>query len=137
MILCSPRRYFNSAHAGNVSVPADIDQVRADDDSARADNDSGHAHDDSSRVDDDSGRADVVGEVASFVYREEIEAGTGSGSSSNCAKIGNQYVVRARKAIQAYFGPIPPNTPRSAVPARTTARARAAGAMIVDLPKVA
>lgn len=76
--------------AGNVSVPADIDQVRADDDSGRADNDSGHAYDDSSRVDDDPGRVDVVGEVASFVHGEEIEAGTGAGSPSNCAKIGNR-----------------------------------------------
>jgi hypothetical protein len=58
-----------------------MDQVRADVDSGRADNDSGHADDDSSRVDDDSGRADVVGEVASFVHGEEVEAGIGAGSS--------------------------------------------------------
>jgi hypothetical protein len=56
-------------------------------------------------VDDDSVRADVVGEVASFVHGEEIEPGIGAGSSSNCAKVGKQYVVRARKAIQGYFGP--------------------------------
>ena len=82
-----------------------MDQVRADDDSGRADNDSGHADDDSSRADDDSGRGGVVGEVASFVHGEEIEAGTGAGNSLNCAKLANQSVVRARKAIQGYFGP--------------------------------
>jgi hypothetical protein len=82
-----------------------MDQVRADDDSGRADNDSGHADDDSSHADDDSGRADVVGEVASFVHGEEIEAGTCAGSSSNCVKLGNEYTMRARKAIQGHFGP--------------------------------
>ena len=58
-----------------------------------------------SRVDDDSGRADVVGEVASFVHGEEIEAGIGAGSSSKLRRAGKHYVVRARKAIQSYFGP--------------------------------
>ena len=56
-------------------------------------------------MDDDSGRAGVVDEVASFVHGEEIEPGIGAGSPSNCAKIGNEYGVRARKAIQDYFGP--------------------------------
>lgn len=56
-------------------------------------------------MDDDSGRTDVVGEVASFVHGEEIEAGIGAGSSSNCAKLGNRYPMWARKAIQGYFGP--------------------------------
>jgi hypothetical protein len=55
-------------------------------------------------VDDDSGRADVVGEVARFVHGT-IAARHGAGSSSNCAKIGNEYTVRARKAIQGDFGP--------------------------------
>jgi hypothetical protein len=45
-----------------------------------------------------------LGEVASFVHGEEIEADIRAGSSSNCAKLGKQYVVRARKAIQGYFG---------------------------------
>jgi hypothetical protein len=100
-----PPQYFISTRADNVSVRADDDSGRADDDSGRADDDSGRADDGSGRADDDSGRADdgsgradhdsdgaddgsgradddsgradVVGEVESFVHREEIEAGTG------------------------------------------------------------
>jgi hypothetical protein len=52
-------------------------------------------------MDDDSGRVDVVGEVASFVRGEEIDVATGDDG----AKIGNQYVVQAGKAIQGYFRP--------------------------------
>ncbi|MCA1853982.1 MAG: hypothetical protein LC647_16810, partial [Beggiatoa sp.] len=33
-------------------------------------------------MENDSGRADVVGEVESFVHREEIEAGTGADDGS-------------------------------------------------------
>ncbi len=56
-------------------------------------------------MDDDLGRADVVGEALGFVHGEEIEAGIGTGSPSNCARLANQYVTQARKAIQGYFGP--------------------------------
>lgn len=47
----------------------------------------------------------VVGKVGSFVHEEEIKAGIGAGSSSNCAKLGNAYPMWARKAIRGYFGP--------------------------------
>ena len=56
------------ARAGDISIPADIDQVWGDDDSARAD--------------DDSGRCGVVGGAGGFVRGEEIEVGTGAGGSS-------------------------------------------------------
>jgi hypothetical protein len=46
----------------------------------------------------------------------------------DCAKLGNEYVVRARKAIQGYFGPDSHAIrPRSEAPVRVTARAGAAG----------
>lgn len=67
-----------------------MDQVRADDDSGRAGNDSG-------RADDDWGRADIVGEVASFVHGEEIEAGSGAGNPQTAPSSGTStWCGRAR-----------------------------------------
>jgi len=56
-------------------------------------------------VDDDSGRADVVGEVASFVHGEEIEAGIGSRQFFKLHQARQRATWCGRKAIQGYFGP--------------------------------
>jgi len=114
-----------------------MDQVRADVDSGRANNGSGHADDDSSRVDDDSGGADVVGEAVGFVHGDEIEAGIGAGSSSNCAKLGKQYVLRARKAIQGYFGPDSTQYIQDGGTRQSDRKTGGGRVKIADFPKVA